>query len=140
MKEAAEFAKVDLSTMQVQQKPDNLYDVYSDEENSVVVQADTAYEAIKKSGIVSPYKVEHKLKFTELILADSDIILKTNGNTDLFLSGEGAQRTEEYVSTPVHDKNKDSISIREEYIMPTNKEQSQDEPRENQNNENIQHT
>ncbi len=98
MKETAEFAKVDLSTMQVQQKPDNLYDVYSDEENSVVVQADTAYEAIKKSGIVSPYKVEHKLKFTELILADSDI------------------------------------------IMPTNKEPSQDEPRENQNNENIQQT
>jgi hypothetical protein len=75
MKEDAEFAKVDLSTMQVQQKPDNLYDVYSDAENSVVVQADTAYEAIKKSGITSPHKVEHKLKFSELILEDSDIIM-----------------------------------------------------------------
>jgi riboflavin kinase / FMN adenylyltransferase len=42
-------------------------------------------------------------------------ILKTNGNADLFLSGEGAQVIQKYVSTPVHDKNKDSISIRQEY-------------------------
>ncbi len=41
-------------------------------------------------------------------------ILKTNGKTDLFLSGDGAQATQKYVSTPVHEKNKDSIFIRQE--------------------------
>jgi queuosine precursor transporter len=43
-------------------------------------------------------------------------ILRRDGNTDLFLSGEGAQAIKKYVSTPVHEKNKDSIFIRYEYI------------------------
>jgi hypothetical protein len=38
-------------------------------------------------------------------------LLKANGNTDLFLNGEGAKATQEYVSTRIHDKNKDSIFI-----------------------------
>jgi hypothetical protein len=42
-------------------------------------------------------------------------IIKTNGHTDLFFNCEGAQLTNECVSTPIHDKNKDSIFIPEEY-------------------------
>jgi glutamyl-tRNA synthetase len=44
-------------------------------------------------------------------------ILKANGNADLFLSGdERASPTDGYVSTLIHEKNKDSIFIRKEYI------------------------
>jgi Fic family protein len=49
-----------------------------------------------------------------------EFILKENRNTDLFLSGEGAQRINEYVSTRIHDKNKDSILIREEFRRSQN--------------------
>jgi prepilin-type N-terminal cleavage/methylation domain-containing protein len=42
-------------------------------------------------------------------------ILKANRNTDLFLIGQSAKAKEEYVSASVHEKNKDSILIRDEY-------------------------
>jgi hypothetical protein len=42
---------------------------------------------------------------------------RANGNTNLFLSGEGAKAYIEIREhEPVHEKNKDSIFIREEYI------------------------
>jgi hypothetical protein len=49
-------------------------------------------------------------------------ILRANGNTNLFLNGEGAQRTKKYASTRIHDKNKDSLFICHEYEALTVKE------------------
>jgi predicted AAA+ superfamily ATPase len=46
-------------------------------------------------------------------------VLKANQNNDLFLNGEGAQLTSEYVSTRIHEKNKDSILIGKEYVNHT---------------------
>jgi uncharacterized protein (DUF488 family) len=54
-------------------------------------------------------------------------ILKANRNNDLFLIGEGAQRTQKYVSTRIHEKNKDSILIRQEYISSGDRKDSMDQ-------------
>jgi tRNA pseudouridine55 synthase len=42
-------------------------------------------------------------------------ILKANRNTDLFLNAQSAQAVEKYLSTRIHDKNKNSIFINDEY-------------------------
>ncbi|MFN7095879.1 MAG: hypothetical protein ACK4M7_10990 [Burkholderiales bacterium] len=55
-------------------KNDKHYRVYKDTKEFVLVEADMAYEAIEKSGIAQPYKVEHVLYEIEGIKSPNELI------------------------------------------------------------------
>ncbi len=57
----------------VTQKGTRGYRVYSDKNNFKLVEADTAFEAIQKSGVVSPHKVEAVNIVTKSVFSPQEI-------------------------------------------------------------------
>jgi hypothetical protein len=69
------FSALNIPVMRYINNEESIYDVYTDKNTFVTVKADTAAEAIEKSGIAEPYKLFHNINSIKTILGDNEIIL-----------------------------------------------------------------
>lgn len=75
MEEDGIFTPLPMSVMSLAKKSDRHYKVYKNPQEFVLVEAEMAYEAIEKSGISHPYKVEHLLYGVEGIKNPEELTL-----------------------------------------------------------------
>ena len=68
------FNDISLKTKTVSEKQQKGYKVFSDNTNFQVVEAATAAEAIEKSGIKAPYKVEPAGIVTKSIFSQAELL------------------------------------------------------------------
>ena len=105
---------------------DKLYRVYTSESEFIMVEADTAGEAIAASGIEHPHKLFHILPHTETFLTESQLKIIKKPEEITEAATEQPQETEVVTEEIVETKEAEDIVSEEINPPPTMEEQISD--------------
>lgn len=124
MEEDGIFTPLPMSVMSLAKKSDRHYKVYKNPQEFVLVEAEMAYEAIEKSGISHPYKVEHLLYEVEGIKNPEELTLHDTHSlaaTPAPIPSEAAQELpiQESIPVPNSDKEAEKTSLAEPPLPET---------------------
>lgn len=74
MRQEEEFSSLRIMKKTLQDADKSLYRVYKGPEEFVTVEAATALEAFRESGIKNPYRIQREIKFKDRLLKQSSLL------------------------------------------------------------------